>query len=154
MVRSKQQALMFLLGAVIVGGVLGFSADRVVSASKAHGSWAQRSSMYDELGVSGEQRIRIDSMLDESSCMVDSLFKPLKPAMDSLMARRKADWLALLTPDQRTKFTAREARFNARKDSALKTRAADRAAHPRCGGPPRPGMGGGPGPRGPGGPFY
>ena len=31
MQRSKQQALMFLLGAVLVGGVLGFSADRVMS---------------------------------------------------------------------------------------------------------------------------
>jgi hypothetical protein len=148
MVRSKQQALMFLLGAVIVGGVLGFSADRVVSAGKAPRSWAQRTSLYDELGVTSEQRTRIDSMLDESSCMVDSLWKPLKPAMDSLMARRKADWLALLTPDQRTKLAAREARFKAHQDSVEKARAADRAAHPgsadhprRCGGPPPPPFG-------------
>src|ERR1041385_1966987 len=143
MVRSKQQALMFLLGALIVGGVLGFSADRVVSASKTPRSWAQRTSMYDELGISSEQRLRIDSMLDESSCLVDSLYRPLKPAMDSLMARRKADMLTLLTPEQRTKLAAREARFKARQDSIQKTRAAERAAHPerdhstRCGGPPR-----------------
>jgi hypothetical protein len=163
MVRSKQQSLMFLLGAVIVGGVLGFSADRVVAASKAPRSWAQRNSLYDELGVTGAQRTKIDSLLDESSCVVDSLWKPIKPAMDSLMARRKQDWLALLTPDQRAKLAARESRFKARQDSVEKARAADRAAHPadanehtrRCGGPRAPGIGGGSGPsRGPGGPFF
>ena len=30
MQRSKQQAIMFLLGAVLVGGVVGFSAERVI----------------------------------------------------------------------------------------------------------------------------
>jgi hypothetical protein len=30
MQRSKQQALMFLLGAVLVGGAVGFSADRYI----------------------------------------------------------------------------------------------------------------------------
>ena len=55
MQRSKQQALMFLLGAVLVGGALGFSADRylghekiVVAVRTAHASsttsWVCRSS--------------------------------------------------------------------------------------------------------------
>ena len=34
MQRTKQQALMFLLGAVLVGGALGFSADRYIGHEK------------------------------------------------------------------------------------------------------------------------
>jgi hypothetical protein len=166
MVRSKQQALMFLLGAVLVGGVLGFSADRVVAAKKAPRSWAQRTSLYDELGITTTQRTKIDSLLDESSCKAADLWKPIKPAMDSLMAQQRQDWVALLTPEQRAKLATHEARFKARQDSVEKARAADRAARPsdasehprRCGGPRPgmgPGMGGGPGPsHGPGGPFF
>ena len=50
MQRSKQQALMFLLGAVLVGGVLGFSADRFV-ASKKPTRVPARVQMYDDIGI-------------------------------------------------------------------------------------------------------
>ena len=46
MQRSKQQALMFLLGAVLVGGVLGFSADRLFDHDE-RGPWAGRMRMSD-----------------------------------------------------------------------------------------------------------
>jgi len=163
MQRSKQQAVMFLLGAVLVGGVLGFSADRVITVNKGPRSWAQRTSLYDELGITTDQRSRIDSLLDESSCRIADLWKPIKPAMDSLMAQQRQDWLAQLTPAQRTKLAAREARFKVQRDSVERVRASARGTNEhgtrsdrprRCGGSPRPGMGG-PGPnRGPGGPFF
>ncbi len=50
MQRSKQQALMFLLGAVLVGGVLGFSANRVMSSSKPKRASA-REQMYADIGI-------------------------------------------------------------------------------------------------------
>ncbi len=55
MQRSKQQALMFLLGAVLVGGVLGFSADRVIADKQKH--WGPRRRMYRDLKLSDAQRV-------------------------------------------------------------------------------------------------
>ena len=48
MQRPKQQALAFLLGAVLVGGVVGFSADRVFR-SNDNSIAARRQALYDDL---------------------------------------------------------------------------------------------------------
>ena len=163
MQRSKQQALMFLLGAVLVGGVLGFSADRVMSKKPQRMSARMR--MYEDIGITPEQRLRIDSILDDTNCKTQDLMKPIRPSMDSV---RVAGWksiLALMTPQQRSAYDAREARFKAQMDSIDKARSAARSAgnapgdhgdRPRrCGGPgPGPGLGGPGRSRGPGGPFF
>jgi hypothetical protein len=156
--RSKQQALMFLLGAVLVGGVLGFSADRVMSKKPQRVSARMR--MYDDIGIPADQRVKMDSILDETNCKTQDLMRPLRPAMDSI---RTASWksiLSLMTAQQRTAYDAREKRFKAFVDSVEKAKAAtghtaDHSDRPRrCGGPGG-GPGAGPGPsRGPGGPFF
>jgi hypothetical protein len=45
MQRSKQQALMFLLGAVLVGGVLGVSAARGMLHARTEHTWSARPAM-------------------------------------------------------------------------------------------------------------
>ena len=158
MQRNKQQALMFLLGAVLVGGVLGFSADRVMSKKPQRVSARER--MYDDIGIAPDQRVKMDSVLDETNCKTQELMKSVRPAMDSMRAADKKALLGLMTEPQRAAYAAREARFKAQMDSIEKARAArgsgagpsDHADRPRCGG--GPGMGG-PGPsHGPGGPFF
>ena len=52
MQRTKQQALMFLLGAVLVGGALGFSADRYIGHEKFASQYGPRGKFYDEIGLS------------------------------------------------------------------------------------------------------
>jgi len=71
MQRSKQQALMFLLGAVLVGGVLGFSAERVMLHASNERSWAARNAMYDDLELTPAQRAAMDSIIDEKNRRVD-----------------------------------------------------------------------------------
>src|SRR6185436_13677185 len=66
MQRSKQQALMFLLGATLVGGVLGFSAERVIS--KKPKRLPARVQMYDDIGIDYAQRVTMDSILDDTNC--------------------------------------------------------------------------------------
>ena len=98
MQRSKQQALMFLLGALLVGGVVGFSAERVMrNANKDH-SWAARTAMYDDLALSPAQREAMDSVIDEKNRRVDSLLKPVKPQLDSVRAnaRTRMEFLELI----------------------------------------------------------
>jgi hypothetical protein len=99
MQRSKQQAMMFLLGAVLVGGVLGFSADRVLADNQKH--WAPRMRMYDDLGLSAEQRTTMDSVLDERNCQIGAVMKPVKPQLDSIKKAAHQQVLQVLTPEQR-----------------------------------------------------
>ena len=156
MQRDKQQALMFLLGAVLVGGVLGFSADRVMFKKPQRVSARMR--MYDDIGISPDQRVKMDSVLDETNCKTQELMKTVRPALDSVHAEGSKRLFGLMTEPQRIAYRAREARFKAQMDSIEKARAArgsgggpgDHADRPRrCGG-----MGGvGPN-RGPGGPFF
>jgi len=120
MQRSKQQALMFLLGAVLVGGVLGFSADRVLSYDKSKG-WAPRTRMYDDLRLSEAQRSRMDSLLDDRNCQIGAVMKPVRPHLDSVKHAAHQQMLQILTPEQRAQLELR-VRESARRDSVQKAR--------------------------------
>lgn len=120
MQRSKQQALFFLLGAVLVGGALGFTADRMM-ADRHHGPSAGRQRFYDNLDMTDAQRIRGDSMLDEQNCQVNAVMKPVRPVLDSIRASFRQQWSAILEPGQLTKLEGMRAEM-ARRDSLDKAR--------------------------------
>ena len=50
MERPKQQAIAFLLGALLVGGALGFSADRVFRSDELTPA-QRRAAFYEDIGV-------------------------------------------------------------------------------------------------------
>lgn len=106
MQRSKQQALMFLLGAVLVGGALGFSADRVFGRDPST-HWARRQAFYDDLGLSNAQRATMDSLLDARNCQISALMKPVRPQLDSVRNSAHQQVLQMLTPEQRDKLERR-----------------------------------------------
>jgi len=112
MQRSKQQAVMFLLGAVLVGGVLGFSADRVLRDPSTH--WARRQAFYDDLGLSPAQRSTMDSLLDERNCQINAVMKPVKPQLDSIRQAAHQQVLQVLTPPQREKLEQRKKEMDRR----------------------------------------
>jgi hypothetical protein len=153
MQRSKQQALMFLLGAVLVGGVVGASAIKVID--KKPKRLPPRVQMYDDIGIDSAQRITMDSVLDETNCKLGEAGRPLRPVMDSIKDAGYATIRELMTPTQRDAFDARVKRMRHLMDSTEKARDGEWAkAHPdrprRCGlGAPRGGSGGstGGGPR-------
>lgn len=120
MQRSKQQAMMFLLGAVLVGGVLGFSADRVLRHQRFASDYGPRARYYDELGVSGSQRMILDSILDESSCAVLAAQRPIRPQLDSIRKHFTDEMRATLTPEQRAKDDAHRAEVKAARTQAAK----------------------------------
>ena len=140
MQRSKQQALMFLLGAVLVGGVLGFSADRVMTSKKPGARVPARVQMYNDIGITAEQRVKMDSVLDETNCKTSEIMRTVRPAMDSVRAEGLKTFVSMLTPEQRAAYELREQRMKARMDSLEKERDAKWAKdHPgaerprRCG---------------------
>jgi Spy/CpxP family protein refolding chaperone len=121
MQRSKQQALMFLLGALLVGAILGLSADRVFRDA---GPTPGRQAMYDDLQLSAAQRAAMDSLLDQRHCQISRTLATVEPKLDSIRASARAQMDRLLTPDQRTRLEARRAKWRkeGRKD----------ARHPRA----------------------
>jgi hypothetical protein len=108
MQRSKNLAMMFLLGAVLVGGALGFTADRVWMRDAAcTDPRASRDLLYDRLELNTAQRAAWDSILDDRHRQFETLFKPIKPQMDSIRTRSRAQLRALLTtPEQRARYDA------------------------------------------------
>ena len=126
MQRSKQQALMFLLGAVLVGGVLGFSAERVLGGGHGERSWAQRNALYDDLELTPPQREAMDSLMDDRNRRVDSLLGPVKLQIDSIRAKTRAQFYTIFTPEQRAKFEARVREDSIRRANGHKGRESKR----------------------------
>ncbi|MDB4879915.1 MAG: hypothetical protein JWL60_1361 [Gemmatimonadetes bacterium] len=115
MERPKQQALAFLLGALLVGGVVGFSADRVLNREDTSLA-ARRKAMYDDLGLDTRQRASLDSLFDARNCQYDAIVRPIQPAVDSLKVATRASMDRILTAEQRVTLEARRRDDDARRD--------------------------------------
>ena len=113
MERPKQQALAFLLGALLVGGVLGFSADRVLRKDDPTPA-ARRQAFYEDIGLTDAQRPAMDSLLDARNCRMDSVVKTIQPILDSIKVDSRARMDQILTPAQHARLELR------RKDEAAR----------------------------------
>lgn len=118
MERPKQQAIAFALGVLLAGGVAGFASYPLVHRDDSSIE-AKRKAMYDDLELAPAQRARMDSLFDARNCLVDSVFKPVQPALDAIKASTREQINRILTPEQRTRLDARrrddEARHAAEK---------------------------------------
>ena len=105
---SKHLALMFLLGATLVGGVLGFSADRLLVNERLCNDLGDRTALrrrFDEaLELSAEQRVAVDTILDVKHRQVAAALRPVQPQLDSIRERARVEIRRLLTPDQQAKY--------------------------------------------------
>ena len=126
MERPKQQAVAFLLGALLVGGVVGFSADRVFRQGDLTPA-QKRAQFYEDIGITAQQRPQLDSVLDDRNCRMDSVFKTVQPKLDSIKASSRVQIDRLLTADQRARVEAR------RKDDAARHAAERKRVTPPCG---------------------
>jgi hypothetical protein len=113
-----------LLGAVLVGGALGFSADRVMQRHPHN--WAERTTMYDDIGLSAAQRASADSVWDATNCAMSAIYAPMRPILDSIRLDGNHKFRSLLNPDQLSRLEARlradSIRRAARADSAHRGR--------------------------------
>ena len=119
MQRPKQQALAFLLGAVLVGCVVGFSVYPVFRRPDTSLE-SRRKRMYDDLGLAPAQRATLDSVFDASNCQLDALFSPLQPAYDSIKAARRLQMNAVLTTEQLQRLEVRRKDDEVRHDAERK----------------------------------
>lgn len=119
MQRSKSLAMMFLLGALLVGGALGFSADRLFTrpglctTQNDRRGWRDR--FATELQLTPAQRVTLDSILDKRHRdwtavretirpQIDSLQASIHPQLDSVRNRARADIAKMLDPGQLQRF--------------------------------------------------
>ena len=120
MERSKGYALMFLLGAFLTGGALGFTADRVIGSDRGKdhrggrggsGGSGYRQRMAAELDLTPSQQASIDSLVDQKHRQIMALYRPVQPQLDSLALAARvisdsthAQIKRLLSPAQQVKL--------------------------------------------------
>jgi hypothetical protein len=120
MQQTKLVAVLVVIGAFIAGGAIGVAADRSVRSNSRGGGPTDARTFWDrtasEWGLTTAQRHVVDSLMDAQHAKISALYKPLRPAIDSVdvLARvisdsTQAELRRTLTPDQQTKFDAMRA---------------------------------------------
>jgi hypothetical protein len=120
MQRTKQQALMFLLGAVLVGGALGFSADRYLGHEKFASQFGPRARFYDELRLTQKQRSTLDSLEFVQGCAMKSVLAPHDSLLKAMKAHFRAQRDSVFNKEQKAKL-----------DQMVARRQAEQAKEPR-----------------------
>ncbi|MGH7712031.1 MAG: hypothetical protein ACREOG_12145 [Gemmatimonadaceae bacterium] len=102
--QSKNVALAFLFGAVLVGGALGFTADRVLARDRRG---ERPIDMLDRrLSLTDAQRAQINSILDERHRQFSLVYESVKPKMDSIRLNTRQQMREVLSEEQRSKYEA------------------------------------------------
>jgi len=116
---TRNSALAFLLGAALVGGALGFTADRLLTRERAYPKWGDEHAMRvlfaDELGLSAEQRSAVDTILNAKRRAIQSVLLPVRPTLDSISDGANRQIKKLLDDPQRQTFEKMMAEIKARK---------------------------------------
>ena len=110
---TRSLALAFVLGALLVGGVLGFTADRVFARDDACARYFTRSELRkrfaDRLELTAVQRAKVDSILDAKRAAMDSIQAPVKSAMAAVSDSTTRRIEAVLDATQREEFAGMRA---------------------------------------------
>ena len=105
---TRSLALAFVLGALLVGGVLGFTADRVLGRDDACSRYFTRSELRkrfaDRLELTDAQRVKVDSILDTKRAAMDSIQAPVKAAMAAVSDSTTRRIESVLDAKQRATF--------------------------------------------------
>lgn len=106
--RSKSLALMFVLGAVLTGAALGFTADRILIGDSRCPQVGDRRGWRDRfaarLDLTDSQQVAVDSILADKHRQISGLIDPIRPQLDSIGDNARAQIARQLTPEQRLKF--------------------------------------------------
>lgn len=103
--RTKAQAIFFLLGAVLVGGALGFTANRAMTRRDwSKDQSASRDQLADELRLDAVQRRMLDSVLDARNDTMKTILAPVRAQLDSVRFAARAVIRGRLSPDQQARW--------------------------------------------------
>lgn len=111
---SRNLALMFLLGAFLTGGVLGFTANRYMNRDQGYLSSSENLMrlMSQRLRLSSEQQRAVDSLLDDRSRQYKDAMAPVRPRLDSIKQYSREQIRLVLSEEQRREFEALISEFS------------------------------------------
>lgn len=107
--ESKNVAMAFLLGTFLTGGVLGFSANRIIKRDEVctrRGVNPVVEMMAQRLGLDPAQSASIDSILDNRAAQYKKAMAPIRPQMDSIKQDARDQMRRVLTQEQKHEFEA------------------------------------------------
>ena len=108
-------AVLVLVVAVLAGGIAGVAADRLILLPHMrHGPWhggpprdrGFRDRFAKEVGLTPDQQIRIDSIMDRQGRELRAVRGQVQPQLDSIITRTRRALDSVLTPEQRKKAEA------------------------------------------------
>lgn len=120
MQQTKLVAALVIIGSFVAGGAIGVAGDRALRSDVRNGGPVDPHTFWDrtatEWGLSTAQRQIVDSLMDAQHAKISALYKPLRPAIDSVDALARvisdstqAQLRRALTPDQQKKLDAMRA---------------------------------------------
>lgn len=119
MQRSRSLALMFLLGALLVGGALGFTADRVLTSDRCAKSGDNRRSfawLTEELHLTSEQSAAVDSIVERRHREMRAVISTVRPQMVAVRDTARQQIRRVLNDAQRARFDELLARKDSEKE--------------------------------------
>ncbi len=122
--RPKSLAMMFILGAFLTGGVVGFAADRVVSPPRPNvfSDRAMVDELARELKLSPDQRVVIDSVWDWRRKESREIMKTVRPTLDAVRDSARVLMMNPLDDAQKMAFRALLERNQRSADSTARAR--------------------------------
>lgn len=122
--RPKSLAMMFILGAFLTGGAVGFAAERAVDKPVVmlNDEKSVREELARELDLTPEQKIVVDSAWDWRRARNREIMAVVRPALDSVRDSARVRMMSVLTEPQRESFRRLIERNQRLADSAAKAR--------------------------------
>lgn len=122
--RPKSLAMMFILGAFLTGGAVGFAAERAVSPPVVR--TVNETSAVDELArelkLSKEQRVVIDSVWDWRRRQSREIMTTVRPSLDAVRDSARVLMMNTLDDAQKSAFRALIERNQRSADSTARAR--------------------------------
>jgi hypothetical protein len=118
--------MMFLLGAFLTGGAVGFAAERAVSKPVVllNDEKAMREELARELQLSETQKVVVDSAWEWRRARNREIMAVVRPALDSVRDSARVRMMSVLSESQRESFRALIERNQRIADSTAKARTA------------------------------
>lgn len=121
--RVRLQGILLLALAFGAGIAAGMAVERVRAARAVPPAWRgpdargpgmRQLAVFDELGLTEEQRTRIRAIIEASRPIVDSVLRSSMPAVQAVHDSVRAEIRAVLTPEQQRRFDELEPQWEPR----------------------------------------
>jgi hypothetical protein len=107
MQRSKLLALTFLAAALLIGGAVGFTVDRMMAGERSCAPGdrqSMRERMAADLSLTAAQRVTFDSLLENRHHEMNAVMEPVRPQLDSIRQQTRVEIARMLDDGQRVRY--------------------------------------------------